>query len=297
MMKNLFAVAETAIDLKSPEEVQKELSKLSEWLEGLLPKLLDFIIEVALAFVFVAVGLKLVDWVRRILRKSLERNNADTGLIQFLDSLVKYGLYIILALTVLQRFGIQTTSIVAAIGSLGVAIGLALQGSLSNFAGGVIILLIKPFKVGDYVVQGSLEGTVSEIQLCYTTLTTGDNRKVIIPNGQLADNSLINVTAANTRRLDIKVGISYNSDMKLAKELLLKLGENDPDTLKEDGKAPMAAVDELADSSVKMLLRVWTPTEKYWEVKFRLTEAVKATFDEAGIKIPFNQLDVHLINS
>ena len=296
-MKNLFAIAETAIDLKNPVEVKAELSKFGEWVEGLIPRVLDFIIEVALAFVFIVIGMKLIGWVRKILRKSLEKNHADTGLVQFLDSLVKYGLYILLALTILQRFGVQTTSIVAAIGSVGVAIGLALQGSLSNFAGGVIILLIKPFKVGDYVIQGSLEGTVSEIQLFYTTLTTPDNRKIIIPNGQLADNSLINATAADTRRLDIKVGISYNSDVKLAKDLLLKLGENDSDTLKEEGKAPMAAVDELADSSVNMLLRVWTPTDKYWDVKFRLTEAVKFAFDEAGIEIPFNQLDVHLINS
>ena len=296
-MKNLFAVAETTIDLKNPVEVKAELSKFGEWVEGLIPRVLDFIIEVALAFVFIVIGMKLIGWVRKILRKSLEKNHADTGLVQFLDSLVKYGLYILLALTILQRFGVQTTSIVAAIGSVGVAIGLALQGSLSNFAGGVIILLIKPVKVGDYVIQGSLEGTVSEIQLFYTTLTTPDNRKIIIPNGQLADNSLINATAADTRRLDIKVGISYNSDVKLAKDLLLKLGENDSDTLKEEGKAPMAAVDELADSSVNMLLRVWTPTDKYWDVKFRLTEAVKFAFDEAGIEIPFNQLDVHLINS
>ena len=296
-MKNLFAVAETVIDLTDATEVKEELSRFGEWVESLIPRALDFVIEVALAFVFIIIGMKLIGWVRKILRKSLERNHADTGLVQFLDSLVKYGLYILLALTILQRFGVQTTSIVAAIGSVGVAIGLALQGSLSNFAGGVIILLIKPFKVGDYVIQGSLEGTVSEIQLFYTTLTTGDNRKIIIPNGQLADNSLINATAADTRRLDIKVGISYNSDVKLAKDLLLKLGENDPDTLKEEGKAPMAAVEELADSSVNMLLRVWTQTDKYWDVKFRLTEAVKFAFDEAGIEIPFNQLDVHLINS
>ena len=296
-MKNLFAIAETAIDLTDAAEVKKELSKFGEWVESLLPRALDFVIEVALAFVFIIIGMKLIGWVRKILRKSLERNHADTGLVQFLDSLVKYGLYILLALTILQRFGVQTTSIVAAIGSVGVAIGLALQGSLSNFAGGVIILLIKPFKVGDYVIQGSLEGNVSEIQLFYTTLTTPDNRKIIIPNGQLADNSLINATAADTRRVDIKVGISYNSDVKLAKDLLLKLGENDPDTLREEGKAPMAAVEELADSSVNMLLRVWTQTDKYWDVKFRLTEAVKFAFDEAGIEIPFNQLDVHLINS
>ena len=296
-MKHLFVLADTAADLTDAVEVKKELSKMEQWLESLFPKLLDFVLQVALAFVFIIVGMKLIGWVRKILRKSLEKNSADTGLTQFLDSLVKYGLYIVLALTILQRFGVQTTSIVAAIGSVGVAIGLALQGSLSNFAGGVIILLIKPFKVGDYVIQGSLEGTVSEIQLFYTTLTTGDNRKIIIPNGQLADNSLINATAAETRRVDIKVGISYNSDVKLAKELLMKLGNGDADTLKESAQKPMAVVEELGDSSVNMLLRVWTTTDKYWDVKFRLTEAVKTAFDENGREIPFNQLDVHLINS
>lgn len=261
----------------------------------LFPKLLDFILQVALAVVFLVIGMKLIGWLRKLVRRSLERNHADTGVIQFLDSVVKYGLYVILVLTVLQKFGIQTTSIVAAIGSVGVAIGLALQGSLSNFAGGVLILLLKPFKVGDYIVQDGLEGTVTEIQLCYTTLTTGDNRKVVIPNGQLADHSLVNVTAADTRRLDIKVGISYQSDVKQAKELLQKLGYEDPDTIKTPEKAPMAAVEELGDSSVNMLLRVWVPTDQYWNTKFRLTETVKLSFDEAGIEIPFPQMDVHVI--
>lgn len=296
-MKKLLAAQEAVIDIANVEEVQKELSKFGEWVESLIPRLLDFVIEVALAFVFIIIGMKLIKWVRKILKKSLEKNHADTGLIQFLDSLLKYGLYIILALTILQRFGVQTTSIVAAIGSVGVAIGLALQGSLSNFAGGVIILLLKPFKVGDYVIQDSLEGNVSEIQLFYTTLVTADNRKIIIPNGQLADNSLINATAAETRRVDIKVGISYNSDVKLAKEILVNLGNVDKDTIKEGEKAPMAAVEELGESAVNMLLRVWTPTDRYWDVKFRLTEAVKESFDKAGIEIPYNQLDVHLMNS
>ena len=296
-MKNLLAMEEVVAAMSDAEQVQKELGKVGEWIEGLLPRALDFVIEVALAFVVIIIGMKLIKWTRKLLKKSLEKNNADTGLVQFLDSLVKYGLYILLALTVLQRFGVQTTSIVAAIGSVGVAIGLALQGSLSNFAGGVIILLLNPFKVGDYIIQGGLEGVVSEIQLFYTTLTTGDNRKIVIPNGQLADNSLVNVTSADTRRVDIKVGVSYKSDVKLAKDILLKLANADADTLKEEGKEPMAAVEELGESSVNMLLRVWTATDNYWDVKFRLTEAVKAAFDDAGIEIPYNQLDVHLINS
>lgn len=293
----LLTITDGNFELKDVQEVHEELSRMRQWLEDLFPKLLDFILQVAFAFVVIIVGMKLIGWVRKILRKSLERNNADTGLIQFLDSFVKYVLYILLALTVLQRFGVQTTSIVAAIGSVGVAIGLALQGSLSNFAGGVIILLLKPFKVGDYIIQGDLEGTVNEIQLFSTKLKTADNRKIIIPNGQLADNSLINVTASDTRRLDIKVGISYNSDLRKAKEVLLSLGMEDQDTLKEEEKMPMAVVEELGGSSVNLLLRVWTPTEKYWDVKFRLTEAVKLAFDEAGIEIPYDQLDVHVIQS
>lgn len=297
MNRFLLTGTDAGFDLKDVQEVHEELSRMRQWMEELLPKLLDFVLQVAFAFVVIVIGMKLIGWVRKILRKSLERNSADTGLIQFLDSFVKYVLYILLALTVLQRFGVQTTSIVAAIGSVGVAIGLALQGSLSNFAGGVIILLLKPFKVGDYIIQGDLEGTVNEIQLFSTKLKTSDNRRIIIPNGQLADNSLINVTASDTRRLDIRVGISYNSDLRKAKELLLKLAMEDGDVLKKEEKMPMSVVEELGGSSVNMLLRVWTPTERYWDVKFRLTEAVKLTFDEAGIEIPYDQLDVHVIQS
>lgn len=296
-MKNrLLISAENLLDVPNAAEVQKEISRTAQWIEEMIPRLIDFILQVALAFVIIIIGMKFIGWIRKILRKTLERREADTGLIQFLDSFTKYGLYLILAMSVLQKFGVQTASIVAAIGSAGVAVGLALQGSLSNIAGGVLILLLKPFKVGDYIVQGSLEGTVTEIQLFYTTLSTPDNKKIVIPNGQLSDNSLINVTGADTRRLDIQVGISYGSDIRRAKDILLQLGNQDPDVLREEEKAPMAAVTELADSSVNMLLRVWTPTEKYWEVKFRLNEAVKLSFDEAGIEIPFNQLDVHVIN-
>lgn len=296
-MKNrLLISAENMLDMPNAAEVQREISRTAQWIEDMIPRLIDFILQIALAFLIIIIGMKFIGWIRKILRRTLERREADTGLIQFLDSFTKYGLYLILAMSVLQKFGVQTASIVAAIGSAGVAVGLALQGSLSNIAGGVLILLLKPFRVGDYIVQGSLEGTVTEIQLFYTTLSTPDNKKIVIPNGQLSDNSLINVTGADTRRLDIQVGISYGSDIKRAKDILLQLGNHDPDVLKEAEKAPMAAVEELADSSVNMLLRVWTPTEKYWEVKFRLNEAVKLSFDEAGIEIPFNQLDVHVIN-
>ena len=271
--------------------------KVIEYFVEKLPGVIDFALSVILALVVFAVGAKVIGWIRKLTKRSLQRSSVDTGVAQFADSVLKFGLYALLLFSIGKKFGLDTASVAAVLASGGVAIGLALQGSLSNFAGGVIILILKPFKVGDYVIQGDLEGNVSEIQLFYTTLTTADNRKIIIPNGQLADNSLINATAAETRRIDIRVGISYNGDMKLAKEILLKIGNEDECTIKEGEKAPMAAVEELAESSVNMLLRVWAPTDRYWDTKFRLTEAVKAAFDEAKIEIPFNQLDVHLINS
>ena len=297
-MKNILLVADVVEEVVPDlETVEEEITKTAQWVEDMVPRAIEFVLQVALAFVVIVIGMKVIGWVRKLLRKSLEKQSADTGLAQFLDSLVKYGLYTLLGISILSHFGVQTTSIVAAIGSVGVAIGLALQGSLSNFAGGVIILLLKPFKVGDYIIQGDLEGYVSEIQLFCTSLNTADNRRIIIPNGQLADNSLINAYASEYRRIDVTVGISYQSDIKAAKEVLLKVGAEDADTIKEGERAPIAAVTELADSSVNMLLRVLAPTVDYWAIKFRLTEAVKLALDDAGIEIPFNQLDVHLINS
>lgn len=290
-----FSVIAAELEIKDVEDVKAEISRTAQWLEDMMPKLIDFIIQVALAFVIIAIGVKVIGWIRKILRRALERKEAETGLIQFLDSLVKILLYLLLALSIMQRFGIQTASVVAAIGSVGVAIGLALQGSLSNFAGGVIVLLLKPFRVGDYIVQDSLEGTVTEIELFYTTLLTPDNRRVVVPNGHLADNSLTNVTAEPVRRIDISVGISYKSDIRLAKEILLKLAASDEDILADN--PPIAAVDNLGDSAVNMILRVWVPTDKYWDVKFRLTEAVKLSFDEAGVEIPYPQMDIHVKNS
>lgn len=293
MEKYLLAV-QMNTEISTIEDVQEEISRTAKWLQDATPRLINFALQVVLAVIVLIIGMKLIGWIRKILRKTLEKRDADTGLIQFLDSLVKVLLYLMLAMSILQKFGVETTSVVAILGSAGVAIGLALQGSLANFAGGVLILLLKPFKVGDYIIQGSLEGTVTEIQLFYTTLLTPDNRRVVFPNGQLSDNSLTNVTAEEKRRLDIQVGISYNSSIQDAKKIMEKIAANDVDVLKDP--APMTAVEELGESSVNMLLRVWVPTDKYWDTKFRLTEAVKLSFDEGGIEIPFNQLDVHLIN-
>ena len=187
----------------------------------------------------------------------MERAGADVGLIQFLDSLMKVLLYFVLVMLLASGFGVDTTSVIALVGSAGLTVGLAFQGSLSNFAGGVLILLIKPFRVGDYIiyVNDNLEGTVSEIQMFYTILLTVDNRRVVIPNGVLSNNSLINVTAQDKRRLDIDVGIGYASDLKLARDLCVKLMDENEKILKNEEH--IAVVDSLADSAVMLKMRFW----------------------------------------
>lgn len=223
----------------------------------------------------------------------MQRGNADVGAMQFLTSFVRIALYIVLVLFIASGFGLDAASVVALLGSAGVAIGLAVQGSLSNLAGGVLILLLKPFKVGDYIVTANgNEGAVQEIQIFYTKLTTGDNRLVIIPNGDLSNSSMINVSAMPNRRVDISVGISYQADIRQAREVLLKLLESDDKVLADMDKK--VYVDSLADSAVVLGIRFYVLSEDYWESKWRLTEAVKYALDEADISIPYNQLDVHL---
>lgn len=200
-----------AADNLSPEQVEKELGVIRQFFQQLPQKALNLGIRILLAVIFLLIGLWLIRLVRKILKKSLDRASVDIGVIQFLDSFVKVCLYVILGFMIASSFGLDAASIVAVVGSAGVAIGLALQGSLSNFAGGVLILLLKPFKVGDYIKEDSKgnEGTVIEIQMFYTKLLTFDGKTVVLPNGTLANTSLVNYTAANFRRLDLTVGISY----------------------------------------------------------------------------------------
>lgn len=215
-------------------------------------------------------------------------------MIQFLDSLLKVMLYFILIMLLASGFGVDTTSVMALVGSAGLTVGLAFQGSLSNFAGGVLILLIKPFRVGDYIiyVNDNLEGTVSEIQMFYTILLTVDNRRVVIPNGVLSNNSLVNVSAQDKRRLDIDVGIGYSSDLKLARDLCEGLIDENEKILKEEEH--LVVVDSLADSAVMLKLRFWVRPEDYWTTKWKITEDVKLLFDANGIEIPYNQMDVNI---
>ena len=268
---------------------------IENFLKELPGKALNLGLRILLTVVVFFVGTQLIKLVRKIVKKSLTRAKADVGVVQFLDSLIKAVLYVVLIFMIAANFGVDAASIVALLGSVGVAIGLALQGSLSNLAGGVLILLLKPFRVGDYIKEDNKgnEGTVTEIQLFYTKLKTVDNRIVVLPNGTLANTSMTNVTEASTRRVDITVGISYDADIKKAKELLLAMMRADEGTLKDQDMT--VYVDALADSSVNLGLRCWVKKEDYWDVKWRLTENTKYTLDEAGISIPYPQLDVHQV--
>ena len=274
--------------------MENEINRLTKYISDKIPELIDFAIGVVLALLVFWIGAKLIKWIRKLIRISMEKASVDKGVRQFVDSLVKFILYAILIFSIGSKFGLDTTSVAAALASCGVAIGLALQGSLSNFAGGVLILVLKPFVVGDYIVEDNKgrEGTVKEIQLFYTKLLTVDNKTVIIPNGSLANTSLTNVTAQDKRRLDLSVGISYDADLKMAKELIEGLFRADEDILKEEGINVF--VDTLGESSVVIGARGWVKKEAYWTAKWRLTENIKLTLDENGIEIPFNQIVVHV---
>lgn len=250
--------------------------------------------RILLALLFFLIGVQVIKLICRILKQSMTRANAEKGVIQFINSFVKAALYVILIFMLASSFGVDAASIVAVLGSAGVAIGLAVQGSLSNLAGGVLILLLKPFVVGDYIVESATgkEGEVSEIQIFFTKLITPDNKVIILPNGTLANTSITNVTTAKTRRVDVKVGVSYDSDLKKAKEVLVRMLDEDPKTLKD--KERLVFVDELGESGVNLCVRCWFANEDYWEGKWRVTENCKKVLDEAGIRIPYSQLDIHL---
>ena len=276
----------------TPDEINVGL--IQTYLQQLPDKALRVGMRVVMALVFFLIGMQIIKLVRRIVRRSLKKGNADTGVMQFLDSFIKAAMYIVLIFMIASGFGLDAASVVALLGSAGVAIGLAVQGSLANFAGGVLILLLKPFRVDDYIRVDSEghEGTVREIQLFYTKLATPDNHVVIIPNGTLANTSILNTSMLGERRLDILVGISYDADIRRAREVILQVLEADAAVLKE--KERKVFVQELGDSSVNLDVRCFALNEDYWECRWRITEQIKYALDEAGITIPYPQMDVHV---
>ncbi len=278
------------------ERILKDMNEgmLKSWLNNTLPEVMSFFWCVILALLVFVIGRKVIGAFIKVTEKAMTKRRTERGVQTFLLSLLKGLLYVVMILIILGLFGVQTSSVAAAVAALGLTAGLSLQGSLSNLAGGVLILLLHPFKVGDYIKEDSHgnEGAVSEITIFYTKLKTIDNKIVVIPNGALANSSLTNYTKSDRRQMDLTFGISYDSDIKKAKDILRNLAEQEERRLQDE--AIRVFVRELADSSVNLGLRFWVPTGEYWNVRWDLTENVKYRFDEAGIEIPFNQMDVHM---
>lgn len=244
------------------------------------------------AAILLIVGLKLVKWVKKWLKTSHKLDKVDTGVRTFLVSFAGIALYALLFITIAMTLGIPTTSFITALASCGVAIGLALQGSLSNFAGGLMILIFKPFKVGDYIETPDAAGTVSDISVVYTVLRTPDNKVITVPNGTLTNSVVQNYSAVENRRVDLTFTTAYDCDIEQVKALLMRVVTAHPLVLADP--APFARLSEHGESALTYTVRAWCKTDDYWDVRFDLVEAVKKEFDQNGIAIPFPQLDVHL---
>ena len=266
---------------------------VKDWLSEFLPEVLAFFWCILLSLVVYWLGSKLIKHFRRIVRKALELKGTEIGVMQFLDAIIKIIGYTAMIFLICRLFGVQSATFAAAIASLGVAVGLALQGSFANFAGGFLILVLKPFVVGDFIHEDTHgnEGTVTEISVFYTKLLTYDGRTVVLPNGVLANSSMTNLTMAGKRMMDLEFGISYEDDIKKAREIIQNVVDVDEKVLHEE--EVLIYVKELADSAVVMGLRAWVPTSDYWKTMWRTRENVKIAFDEAGITIPFPQVTVH----
>lgn len=276
------------------EQVNESVVNLVEILKAKIPDLIGWGIRILIAILIFLIGRAIIRWIRKRVKISMTRANVDAGVTQFTQSLLKFGLYLILILVIAGNLGFDLSTITVAFASASVGITLALQGTLSNFAGGVLILITRPFVVGDYIIEDNKknEGTVKEIGIFNTKLTTLDNKTIVIPNGTLVNNSLTNVTEKDERQLDLKIGISYNSDLRRAKAILAEQLVNH-DSIISDHPTNIF-VDELADSAVILGVRAWVKSEEYWPTRWALLEDIKLSFDKEGIEIPYNQLSVHV---
>ncbi|GAB4246587.1 MULTISPECIES: mechanosensitive ion channel family protein [Deferrisoma] len=270
------------------------IDTVQEALRSLIPLATTYGLQALGAIVILIVGKIAAGVIESLAERGLTRAKVDKALVGFLGSLVRYGVLTFAVIAALANFGIQTTSFVTVLGAAGLAVGLALQGSLSNFAAGVLILLFRPFGLGDFVEAGGVTGAVQHIGILTTVLTSPDNKKIIVPNSQIMGGTIVNYSANDTRRVDLTVGVGYGDDLGKAKAVLEKIVRDHPKVLPDP--APVIEVAELGDSSVNFVVRPWVKTPDYWEVYFDLNRTIKETFDREGISIPFPQRDVHLYN-
>ncbi len=289
---------DTQLTMMTTDQIEEGIKSgaLQRYFDTLPDKLLALGIKVLLTFIVVFIGIRVIKLIRKAIVKGLTKGGIEKGVIQFTDSLVKAVLGIFLFLWVIVNFGVEPTSIAALISSVSIAIGLALQGSLSNFAGGVLILVLKPFKVGDYIREDTHgnEGTVQEISLFYTKLLSFDNKTIILPNGTLANCSMVNFSRDGRRRIDLKIEISYEADIKKTREVIMHVLEKNDMVLQDLQK--VVFVSELASSGVVMGVRCFTKAGNYFPLYWALLEEIKYSLDEASISIPYPQLDVHIDN-
>ena len=254
----------------------------------------DFAINLAIAIVIFFVGKWVVSLVVKGLLRAMQKGDMDMTLRRFIANLLRMLLMLFVIIAAINQLGIQTASLIALVGAAGLAVGLALQGSLSNFASGVLIVMFRPYKVGDWIEGGGVSGAVEEVQILTTVLKTGDNKKVIIPNSQIMSGTITNYSANDRRRVDLVVGVSYSDDLDKVRKEIEALVAADERILEDP--AVTIAVSELADSSVNFVVRPWVKTADYWGVYFDLTESIKKRFDEVGISIPFPQQDIYVHN-
>lgn len=291
---NYFLIKQSGTEADLLQEIEKNPGIIRTYLEGLVPSLLSFLMQLVITVIILIIGSRVIKGFVKMIKKSLEKGKAEAGVITFLCSLIRYSLYFVLLMIVLSQFGVTTSSVVAVLGSAGLTLGLALQGSLSNFAGGVLILLMKPFVVGDYILDNATgqEGTVDEITTFYTKLLSVDNKVIVIPNGSLSNTSITNYSRMEHRRVDLTVSVAYETNLAKAKKVLQAVVEN------ESGVAADMPCDifvsSLADSAVELGVRVWVKNEDYWPVRWHMLEQIKLAFDENEISIPYPQLDVSL---
>lgn len=272
--------------------MEMNIEQLVKVSEAWLPVVLEYSGKLTLALVTLLIGWWLISKLTGSIGRLLNMRQVDRALSSFIGSLVSIVLKVLLLISVASMIGVETTSFIAMIGAAGLAIGLALQGSLANFAGGVLIMLFRPFRAGDWIEAQGVSGSVDSIQIFHTTLKTADNKVVIVPNGSLSNGHITNYSRESTRRVDINLGIDYSSDIKQAREVLLDIAK-DP-RVRQD-PAPVVFVTGLGDSAINLSLRIWVATPDFWPVTFAFTEQAKERLSEAGIGIPFPQRVVHLV--
>lgn len=270
------------------------MENIKIWSSDFYDLFITYGLKILYAVIVLLVGLWIIKIISNSINKLMDKKNLDASLRPFLKSVVSITLKIILLITVLGIIGVQMTSFIAILGAAGLAVGMALSGTLQNFAGGVIILIFKPFRVGDFIEAQGYMGVVKEIQIFSTIIITVDNRVVMIPNGGLSTGSMINYSALPTRRVDLTFGISYSDNIDKARDIMQRLADNHELVLKNP--ETFIAISELADSSVNFTVRLWVKTENYWTVHFDMIESVKKAFDAEGISIPFPQRDIHVHN-